>query len=93
MADHTTREAEKLLEVRVRPLMGNLRLREGEELAGSHRVAELGLESGSLIPREWMRWSSWVRRCLGPLHTPPQPCLHLVPSLWPIRDLPLQVLG
>lgn len=54
MADHITREAEKLLEVRFRPLMGNLRLREGEELAGSHRVAELGLESGSLIPRERM---------------------------------------
>ena len=54
MADHTIQEAEKLLEVKFRPLMGNLRLREGEELAVSHRVAELGLESGSLILREWM---------------------------------------
>lgn len=32
------------MEIKFRPLMGKLRLREGEEVAASHTVAELGLD-------------------------------------------------
>lgn len=38
MADHTTQEPERPVEIKFSPLVGKLRLREGEELGESHSV-------------------------------------------------------
>lgn len=46
MAVPATQEPEKPLEIKFSPLTGKRKLREGEELAESHSVAELGLYLG-----------------------------------------------
>lgn len=72
MADPTTQEPEKPSEVKFSSLMGELRLREGEQFAKVHMVAELRLEARSLMPCyiHSLLDVELLGARLAPLHTP-----------------------
>lgn len=91
MADPTTQGPGKPLEVKSNSPMGKLSLREEEELAKDDLVAELGLEAWSLVPEMPCHIRSLLDvELLGRRMpcSPPCPfltCLHLAPSLQPLR--------